>query len=128
MAALYISKRNPSTNVVSTITAIGASAASICAATICAAPEKMMALMPRAPSQFAPAAAAPTPHTRPNGMSPMQAGSISTKPSRKSLATMTWRIGMAKGTCNAPVAYADYSERGPMRSCAGKCHGHRRSG
>ena len=91
---------------VSTITAIGASAASICAATICAAPEKMIALMPSEPSQFAPAAAAPTPHTRPNGMSPTQAGSISTKPSRKSLATMTWRMEMHEGTCKRLPVYA----------------------
>ena len=63
--------------------ASGACAAYSCAARICAAPEKMIALMPSAASQFAPAAAAPTPQTRPNGMSPTQAGSIATTPARK---------------------------------------------
>src|SRR4030095_8534819 len=122
MAALYISRRSPSTNVVSTITAIGAPAASICAATICAAPEKMIALMPRDPSQLAPAAAAPTPHTRPNGTSPTHAGSISTNPSRKSLATRTWRMESTRGRATRPLVYTDYSE--PIRpTCAGHAIG-----
>ena len=46
-------------------------------------------------SQSAPAAAAPTPHTRPNGISPMQTGSISTNPARKSgdarIRRMEWK-------------------------------------
>jgi hypothetical protein len=43
----------------------------------------MMALIPSDVSQLAPAAAAPTPQTIPNGTSPTQAGSISTNPARK---------------------------------------------
>src|SRR4029453_8120410 len=52
----------------------------------------MMALMPSAPSHDAPAAAAPTPQTNPNGARPTHAGSISANPARKSEEASSRRI------------------------------------
>ena len=55
-------------------------------------------LMYSAAIQSAPAAAAPTPHTTPNGTRPTQAGSISTKPSRNSFVATRWRmVGRGRG-------------------------------
>src|SRR5690348_4675775 len=78
-----MTKRSPATKHVSTITASGAPAASNCTARICAAPENTIADSPSAPHSDAPAAAAPTPQTRPNGVIATHAGIISANPARK---------------------------------------------
>ena len=63
-----------------------------------------MALMPSAASHDAPAAAAPTPQTNPNGVSPTHAGSISANPARKSEEASSRRIdGGLSRAGNAPA-------------------------
>src|SRR5678815_1669146 len=94
-----MTKRRPATKQVITITASGAPAASSCTARICAAPENTIADKPSAASGDAPAAAAPTPHTRPNGTRPMHAGTISAKPARKSASAAMRRIASGDRRC-----------------------------